>query len=95
MKRENSFRYFSGAPKRLLIDNLKAAVGLCRLALGAACREIDGRHMCYGVCPQMITPWVSAEEFSRLVEASITGLKVVRISGPDRVMMYILSACTG
>lgn len=38
---------------------------------------------------------LSVEEFSRLVEAAATGPEVVCLSGPDRAMMYILSAWTG
>jgi integrase len=38
---------------------------------------------------------LSAEEFSLLVDAAMNGPEVIRISGVDRAMMYILSAWTG
>ena len=38
---------------------------------------------------------LSAEEFTRLVEAAMFGAEVASIPGPDRAMMYILSAWTG
>ena len=38
---------------------------------------------------------LSAEEFARLIEAAETGRRIQSISGPDRAMMYILSAWTG
>ena len=38
---------------------------------------------------------LSADEFSRLVEAARTGSTIESIAGPDRAMMYILAAWTG
>jgi len=38
---------------------------------------------------------LSEEEFARLVQAAESGRKVESISGPDRAMIYILSAWTG
>jgi len=38
---------------------------------------------------------LSDEEFALLVEAAMEGKRVVKISGPDRAIMYILSAWTG
>jgi integrase len=38
---------------------------------------------------------LSEEEFGRLVEAAMVGPEVLCIPGPDRAMMYILSAWTG
>jgi len=35
------------------------------------------------------------DEFSRLIDAAMAGPEVICISGPDRAMMYILSAWTG
>ena len=38
---------------------------------------------------------LSADEFARLVEAAASGPTVVCIPGPDRAIMYVLSAWTG
>ena len=38
---------------------------------------------------------LSAEEFSRLIEAARAGKRIEGISGPDRAMMYVLAAWTG
>ena len=38
---------------------------------------------------------MSADEFSRLIDAARNGPKIEGISGPDRAMMYILASWTG
>ncbi len=38
---------------------------------------------------------LTADEFSRLIAAAMTGPEVVCIPGPDRAMMYVLAAWTG
>jgi site-specific recombinase XerD len=38
---------------------------------------------------------LSPEEFARLIDAAMTGPELICIPGPDRAMMYILSAWTG
>ncbi len=38
---------------------------------------------------------LTADEFSRLIDAAMVGPEVVCIPGPDRAMMYVLAAWTG
>lgn len=38
---------------------------------------------------------LTADEFSRLIDAAMVGPEVVGIPGPDRAMMYVLAAWTG
>src|SRR5687767_5097072 len=38
---------------------------------------------------------LTADEFSRLIEAAMSGKHVVCIPGPDRAIMYVLAAWTG
>jgi hypothetical protein len=58
---ENSFRHFGGAPKTLVIDNLKAAVGKAAVS---GCLHVESHLLAFGMAPfQMVDRGMSASPF--------------------------------